>query len=111
MTHLLHFAGYKKLETSAKTLMERSPRFCCAYIASISNPKDYLLQFHLLIDVSVRNMDPPKEEVIFNERFVKIICVGAGVSGLCFAYKLRRSFQNYSLTVRITYPSKDRADI
>ncbi|KAF5561492.1 sterigmatocystin biosynthesis monooxygenase stcW [Fusarium napiforme] len=44
-------------------------------------------------------MDPPKEEAIFNERFVKIICVGAGVSGLCLAYKLRRSFQNYSLTI------------
>ncbi|KAF4953298.1 hypothetical protein FGADI_6064 [Fusarium gaditjirri] len=43
-------------------------------------------------------MDPPKKEAIFNERFVKIICVGAGVSGLCLAYKLRRSFENYSLT-------------
>ncbi|RKL02209.1 putative sterigmatocystin biosynthesis monooxygenase stcW [Fusarium oxysporum] len=44
-------------------------------------------------------MDPPREEAIFNERFVKIICVGAGVSGLCLAYKLRRSFENYSLTI------------
>ncbi|RKL50882.1 hypothetical protein BFJ72_g335 [Fusarium proliferatum] len=44
-------------------------------------------------------MDPPKAEAIFNGRFVKIICVGAGVSGLCLAYKLRRSFENYSLTI------------
>jgi ribulose 1,5-bisphosphate synthetase/thiazole synthase len=52
-------------------------------------------------------MDPPKEEAIFNERFVKIICVGAGVSGLCLAYKLGRSFQNYSLTVRIPNMTND----
>ncbi|KAF4953937.1 hypothetical protein FSARC_12293 [Fusarium sarcochroum] len=44
-------------------------------------------------------MDPLKEEAIHNERFVKIVCIGAGVSGLCLAYKLRRSFQNYSLTI------------
>ena len=33
------------------------------------------------------------------ERPMRIICVGAGASGLCFAYKLQRSFQNFSLTV------------
>lgn len=45
-------------------------------------------------------MDPVREEAIHNERHVKIICVGAGASGLCLAYKLQRSFRNYSLTVR-----------
>lgn len=45
-------------------------------------------------------MDPLREEAIYNERHVKIICVGAGASGLCLAYKLQRSFRNYSLTVR-----------
>jgi cation diffusion facilitator CzcD-associated flavoprotein CzcO len=30
---------------------------------------------------------------------MRIACVGAGASGLCFAYKLQRSFQNFSLTV------------
>ncbi|KAF7507823.1 hypothetical protein GJ744_010124 [Endocarpon pusillum] len=44
-------------------------------------------------------MDPLREEAIFNERHVKIICIGAGASGLCFAYKLQRSFRNYSLTI------------
>ncbi|KAF4467927.1 sterigmatocystin biosynthesis monooxygenase stcW [Fusarium albosuccineum] len=44
-------------------------------------------------------MDPLKEDAIHHERFVKIACVGAGVSGLCLAYKLRRSFENYSLTI------------
>lgn len=36
---------------------------------------------------------------IHSERHVKIICVGAGASGLLFAYKLQRNFRNFSLTV------------
>ncbi|CAI6334554.1 unnamed protein product [Periconia digitata] len=33
------------------------------------------------------------------QRHVRIICVGAGASGLLMAYKLQRHFSNYSLTV------------
>lgn len=44
-------------------------------------------------------MDPAREEAIYNERQVKVICVGAGASGLCLAYKLQRSFRKFSLTV------------
>ncbi|RAL03178.1 flavin-containing monooxygenase [Aspergillus ibericus CBS 121593] len=44
-------------------------------------------------------MDPIREEAIHNERNVKVICVGAGASGLCLAYKLQRSFENYDLTI------------
>ncbi|KAF9888468.1 hypothetical protein FE257_008575 [Aspergillus nanangensis] len=36
---------------------------------------------------------------IHSERQVRIICIGAGASGLLFAYKLQRSFSNYSLTL------------
>ena len=36
---------------------------------------------------------------IHAERHVRIICVGAGASGLLFAYKLQRSFSNFSLVV------------
>jgi cation diffusion facilitator CzcD-associated flavoprotein CzcO len=36
---------------------------------------------------------------IHAERHVKIICIGAGASGLLFAYKMQKHFQNYSLTV------------
>ncbi|KAJ9605678.1 hypothetical protein H2200_009527 [Cladophialophora chaetospira] len=42
---------------------------------------------------------PPAGKPLFAERHVRIICVGAGASGLCFAYKLQRSFQNFSLTI------------
>lgn len=69
-----------------------------------------LLRFIPSIEHSVDNMDPPKAEAIFNGRFVKIICVGAGVSGLCLAYKLRRSFENYSLTVSTTFRRENLAD-
>lgn len=36
---------------------------------------------------------------IHNERHMKIICIGAGASGLCFAYKLQRSFEDFTLKV------------
>ncbi|PFH50241.1 hypothetical protein AMATHDRAFT_61440 [Amanita thiersii Skay4041] len=36
---------------------------------------------------------------IHQERPIKIICIGYGASGLLFAYKLQRSFQNFQLTV------------
>ncbi|KAL3466456.1 hypothetical protein BJX64DRAFT_302167 [Aspergillus heterothallicus] len=44
-------------------------------------------------------MDPLREAAIHNERHVKVICVGAGASGLCLAYKLQRSFENFDLTI------------
>ncbi|KAF9565886.1 FAD/NAD(P)-binding domain-containing protein [Agrocybe pediades] len=36
---------------------------------------------------------------IHNERLARIICIGAGASGLLLAYKLQRSFENYELTI------------
>lgn len=36
---------------------------------------------------------------IHTERHVRIICIGAGASGLLFAYKLQRSFSNFSLVI------------
>src|ERR1700753_2638655 len=36
---------------------------------------------------------------IHSERPMKIICIGAGASGLLFAYKLQRSFEKFELTV------------
>lgn len=34
---------------------------------------------------------------IHSERHMRIIVCGAGASALCFAYKLQRSFENFSL--------------
>jgi cation diffusion facilitator CzcD-associated flavoprotein CzcO len=39
------------------------------------------------------------EGPIHSERHIRIICVGAGASGLLFAYKLQKHFNNFSLTV------------
>lgn len=36
---------------------------------------------------------------IHAERHVRIICVGSGASGLLFAYKLQRHFENFSLVI------------
>ncbi|KAK0326392.1 hypothetical protein LTR82_002233 [Friedmanniomyces endolithicus] len=36
---------------------------------------------------------------IHHERHVKIICVGAGASGLLFAYKMQRHFEDFDLTI------------
>lgn len=38
-------------------------------------------------------------KLLFAERHVRIICIGAGASGLCFAYKLQRSFRNFTLNI------------
>jgi 2-polyprenyl-6-methoxyphenol hydroxylase-like FAD-dependent oxidoreductase len=46
-------------------------------------------------------VNPQEHEAIFAERSVKIICIGAGASGLLLAYKLSRHFDNYNLTVRL----------
>ena len=36
---------------------------------------------------------------VHSPRHVRIICIGAGAAGLCFAYKLQRSFEKYTLTL------------
>lgn len=36
---------------------------------------------------------------IHQERHVKVICVGAGASGLLFAYKIQRHFHNVELII------------
>lgn len=36
---------------------------------------------------------------IHAQRHVRVICIGAGASGLLMAYKLQRHFSNYSLQV------------
>ena len=36
---------------------------------------------------------------IHQPRHMRIVCIGAGIAGLCFAYKLQRSFEDYELRV------------
>ena len=36
---------------------------------------------------------------IHHARRMRIICIGAGLAGLCFAYKLQRSFEEFELVV------------
>ena len=42
-----------------------------------------------------------KREAIHQERHIRIICIGAGASGLCLAYKLQRSFRTFTLAVSL----------
>ncbi len=53
---------------------------------------------HSIVDQDVIP-NPWSENPIHNERPVKIIGAGAGASGLLFAYKLQRSFENVELTI------------
>lgn len=39
------------------------------------------------------------DQPIHHERHLKVICIGAGASGLLLAYKLQRSFQNFDLVL------------
>ncbi|KAF1990549.1 FAD/NAD(P)-binding domain-containing protein [Aulographum hederae CBS 113979] len=59
-----------------------------------------------MADFLLPNMHTPQNAVqkrlagpIHAERHVRVICIGAGASGLLLAYKLQRHFQNFSLTV------------
>jgi cation diffusion facilitator CzcD-associated flavoprotein CzcO len=36
---------------------------------------------------------------IHAQRHIKVICIGAGASGLLMAYKMQKHFQNFTLTV------------
>ena len=44
-------------------------------------------------------MDPEYSHAIHTERPIRLICIGAGASGLCLAYKIQRSFRTFTLTV------------
>ncbi|PPR03651.1 hypothetical protein CVT24_007765 [Panaeolus cyanescens] len=46
-----------------------------------------------------QSSNPRLDKPLFEERLVKIICIGAGASGLILAYKLQRSFKNFELVV------------
>lgn len=46
-------------------------------------------------------MDPQPHEGIYTEKFLKVICIGAGASGILLAYKLNKHFDQYSLTVSL----------
>lgn len=47
--------------------------------------------------------DTPAADVVLNKihhpRHMRIICIGAGLAGLCFAYKLQHSFEDYDLVL------------
>lgn len=51
------------------------------------------------MEPSVTSEFDRNERPIHDERRVRIVCIGAGLSGLCLAYKLQRSFQNFDLTL------------
>jgi protoporphyrinogen oxidase len=44
-------------------------------------------------------MEPLCCESIYTERPVKVICIGAGASGLLLAYKINKHCRNFELTV------------
>jgi cation diffusion facilitator CzcD-associated flavoprotein CzcO len=43
--------------------------------------------------------NPWWDKPIHDQKFLKVICVGAGASGLLFAHKMQRSFENFELTL------------
>lgn len=48
---------------------------------------------------SVSDLQRRANAPIHSERKIKVICIGAGASGLLFAYKVQRHFRNVELTV------------
>ena len=53
-----------------------------------------------VVNGSITGLHHPRlKKPIHSARPMRVVCVGAGASGLCFAYKIQRSFENFSLTV------------
>ncbi|KDR80776.1 hypothetical protein GALMADRAFT_222374 [Galerina marginata CBS 339.88] len=48
---------------------------------------------------SAPSSNPRANKPIHEERQMKVICIGAGASGLLLAYKLQRSFENFELVL------------
>lgn len=59
-------------------------------MAELSVPEDTMPDLQ-----AARRLSGP----IHAERHVKVICIGAGASGLLMAYKLQKHFTNLNLTV------------
>jgi len=58
--------------------------------------------FPTKVDAKQQALNETQERLnqpIYSERKVRVICIGAGASGLCFAYKLQRDFDNFNLSV------------
>lgn len=52
-----------------------------------------------IITVSETTSSDRSSNAIYHRRHVRIICIGGGASGLLFAYKIQRSFDDFTLTV------------
>jgi hypothetical protein len=53
-------------------------------------------------DTSTASHDDPTQYQVSNQihsdpRKIRVICIGAGFSGLCLAYKMKQSMTNYEL--------------
>jgi cation diffusion facilitator CzcD-associated flavoprotein CzcO len=51
------------------------------------------------LDARVRPLSQVPNRPLHTERPLRIIALGAGASGLCFAYKLQRSFETFELRI------------
>lgn len=51
------------------------------------------------VNKGVREKNESASNPIYHPRRMRIICIGAGLAGLCFAYKLQRSFEGFELVV------------
>lgn len=81
----LSFSTFLSRINTFDTLQSRASTMADFHLPTFSTPEH----------VSKKRLGGP----VHAERHVKIICVGAGASGLLLAYKLQRHFDNYSLTV------------
>ena len=84
--------------------------FSKGYLVYLLNPKEYIVSLWVAVYSHVHSTSLELDKMsgchswcrdgpIHQERRLRVICIGAGASGLLFAYKLQRSFSNYSLNV------------
>lgn len=59
--------------------------------------------------LSEKVMRLTKMAAIRTERHMRVVCIAAGASDLCFAYKLQQSFEKFSPTIYSGYSRSMKA--
>jgi hypothetical protein len=106
--------GKARCKCEGDPLTNRKPRRTCLfYCRSISSSFSFFVPFqslYILHTMADGFVVPPSATPetdaqhrlrgpIHAQRHVRVVCIGAGASGLLMAYKLQKHFSNYSLQI------------
>jgi hypothetical protein len=83
------------------TLFDATQRYPCSLLYQLLNTLYAMANGFIVPCAATPEMDAHLKlhGPIHAQRHIRIVCIGAGASGLLMAYKLQKHFTNYSLQV------------